>query len=180
MSIVQKVLLQKVMLIFLVPVCCWSQDSKYVAKNDTTIEFQIKEINKITANLEGNIDSNQLFPFIESKINYNDATEGVSPEIRFYFDEKNLLIAARVEVGFETWGKTYYYFFDGAEKIMKYLCVTQGGPAGPWPTKNRTAIIFNPEGKILWKNTEPDEIGVAKVLKLYSLLMECEDQFSHF
>lgn len=167
------------MVIVLFPFHVLSQNKTASSKIDPALESQIKEINKITARLETQIDSNLLFPFIESKINYSNPTEGVPPEIRFYFNDKNLLTAAEIHVGFETWGKTFYYFFDEKEKIMKYLCVIQGGPAGPGLSKERSAVIFNPEGKIIWKNMDDENIGLEKILKLFKLLRECEDSFSH-
>lgn len=158
--------------IILFPIHIWSQN-KIAPSNGPALELQIKEINKITVGLENKIDSNLLFPFIEIKINYGEPTEGVPRETSFYFDntnEKKRLIAVKTWDGFETWGRAGYYFFDENEKIMKHLSVAIGGPAGPYPSRERSAVIFNPEGKIIWKNMESDKNELEQILKLYKLV----------
>jgi len=173
-----KIFLSAVTIVFF-PFYISSQTNALVPKADPAMEMQIKEINEMTSKLQNKIDSSLLYPYLTSgMVESQNPSEGVPPEMTFYFNEKNeQLIAVKAHVGHEVWGTTYYYFFNEKEKIIKYLTFNSASKDIPEIDKKRYAIIYNPEGKIIWKNTETAKIEPEKVLKLYKLLSACNNGF---
>ncbi|MCL2713355.1 MAG: hypothetical protein FWD68_01850 [Alphaproteobacteria bacterium] len=113
---------------------------------------------------------------VEQKIE----SEGAPPSFSFYYDRgTERLIACEVSVGFETWSRQYFYYFDDNENVMKYLEVipasTLGGP-GP----RREGMIFGKD-EVLWTNLQqPPRQPPGTIKELYHGLMKASYSFSRW
>ncbi len=83
--------------------------------------------------------------------NIIEAFETIPPVFHFFYTyDTHKLVAVTVDVGHETWGISYYYFFDEEERIIKYLKVVTDRPDNP----PEIVIIYNTDSSVLWSNTD--------------------------
>jgi hypothetical protein len=123
----------------------------------------VQEINQRVAEIDKAIGS---LPFIS--ISEEILTEGVPPAYRMYFRRQSpdKLVAAVVTVGHETWATIFSYYFDDQQRPLKYLKACSGLPDCP----SRAAIIYGPDRKVIWKNTEEPAVLPSQILALFSTI----------
>ena len=138
----------------------------------------VEEINGKVDKIDKRIkDKDKTLPSIETSYDFKDATEGVPPQFSFFFDGgTSKLVVCKIHVGHETWGKDFFYYFDENEDIQKYLEIVPASKFGP--STSRSAIIFDKDGKVLWKNLEtPPRQAPEKIKTLYRALSKAADKF---
>jgi hypothetical protein len=135
---------------------------------------EVKQINALVAAID---DSLKTDYYAELKIAEQGIAEGVPPIITFYFDrEEGGLVAAVVSVGHEIWSNEFRYYFYPNGKPMKYTKEADGLPDNP-PKK---AILFDRNGKPVWKNTEESQVAVDDLLALFKKLEGIRLKFSEY
>jgi hypothetical protein len=138
----------------------------------------VEQINATVEQIDKRISAQEL-PSIEANYDYKDATEGAPPSFSFFFDVRtSKLVACIVSVGHETWVKQFYYYFDENEKIIKYLEVIPPSDAGP--ATSRTAIIYDGNGKVLWKDIQAPRQMPNSIKTLYKSLSKAADAFARY
>jgi len=141
----------------------------------------VEEINVKVDTIDKRIkDKDKTLPSIETSYDYKDATEGVPPQLSFFFDiETKKLVACMVHVGHETWSKEFSYYFDENEDIMKYLEVVPTSESGP--SASRAAIIYGKDRKVLWENLQASPRQAPEKIKaLYQALSKAGDEFAPY
>ena len=104
-------------------------------------------------------------------------SEGVPPSYKLYTrGAGGKLVAAIVTVGHETWGNTFAYYFDDQQRIMKYSKSCQGRP----DCEAKTAIVYGPAGKVLWKNTNAPHAPPARIVALFELITGLREQLGRY
>jgi len=101
-------------------------------------------------------------------------SEGSPPTYKFYTKD-NLLVAAIINVGHETWSNSYHYYYNN-HKIVKYLKSTQGRIDNP----PRKAIIYASNGKIIWKNEDAPSVSPDSVLTIFKLFTEINRKLANY
>jgi|WetSurMetagenome_2_1015567.scaffolds.fasta_scaffold289463_2 hypothetical protein len=135
---------------------------------------EVKRINALVAAMD---DSLKTEHYAVLTIAEQGISEGVPPIITFYFDrEKGGLAAAIVSVGHESWSNEFRYYFYPDGKPMKYTKAADGLPDNP-PKK---AILFDRNGKTVWKNTEEPQVAVEDLRALFKKLEGIRTQFSEY
>jgi hypothetical protein len=136
------------------------------------INAKVDKIDKLIKNKD------KTLPSIETSYDFKDATEGVPPQFSFFFDSgTSKLVACKIHVGHETWGKDFVYYFDEKEDIQKYLEVVPRSEFGP--AASRSAIIYGKDGKVLWKNLQsPPRQAPEAIRALYHDLSKAADKFA--
>jgi hypothetical protein len=108
--------------------------------------------------------------------NDRGATEGLPPVMRFYYErESEQLVAAFITAGHESWSKSFSYYFDGDENILKYLVVIDRMDDPP-----REAVLYDGKGGVLWKNTELPSAEPREILAFFRKAMSYQDVFSRY
>lgn len=108
--------------------------------------------------------------------NHRGATEGVPPVMRFYYErETERLVAAVMTAGHESWSKSFSYYYDGDENILKYLVVIDRMDNPP-----RRAVLYDGEGGVLWKNTELPAADPREIRDFFREAMSYQDLFSRY
>ena len=135
---------------------------------------EVKRINSLVAAMD---DSLKTEHYAELTIAEQGLSEGVPPRITFYFNrEQGGLAAAIVSVGHETWSNEFRYYFYPNGKPMKYAKVTDGRPDNP----PKEAMIFDRNGKTVWKNTEEPQVAVDDLQELFKKLEWIRLKFSEY
>ena len=138
----------------------------------------IDEINGRVDSIDRRIkDQDKTLPSIETSYDFKDVTEGAPPQFSFFFDGgTGRLVACRISVGHETWGRQFFYYFDDSEQIQKYLEVVPPGGSGPPPS--RSAILYARDGTIVWRNFEglPRQ-APERIKALYHALSKAGKEF---
>lgn len=129
-----------------------------------TCSQQEKKINKGTLNASSLIIKNEQI----------QVSEGVLPTLTIYH-MNDRPIAAYITAGHETWSKSFYYCFDKKGRIMKYLEVIDRPDNPP-----RRAIIYNPDGSVIWKNIDEAEVSPQKIVNLFKTLQSHMKAFSSY
>ncbi|MCP3922282.1 MAG: hypothetical protein GY714_06830 [Desulfobacterales bacterium] len=102
--------------------------------------------------------------------------EGVPPTIFFYYKPKDgKLVAVKIHVGHETWSKTFSYYFDRREKILKYL-ESIDRPDNP----PKRAVIYDKDSKVIWKNIDKPKIGPYNIWGFFKKAMHHQIEFSKY
>jgi hypothetical protein len=134
----------------------------------------VKRINVLVAAMDDSLETEH---YAVLKIAEQGIAEGVPPKITFYFDrEHGGLAAATVSVGHETWSNEFRYYFYPNGKPMKYMKATDGLPDNP----PKEAIIFDLNGKTVWKNIEEPHVSVDDLQALFKNLEGIRKQFSEY
>lgn len=108
--------------------------------------------------------------------NIVEQIESDTPECRFYYDfDTYKLVAVIVDVGHETWSKSFYYFFDKEERIIKYLEFIDRPDNPP-----RTAIIYDSNGGVLWSNTDKPVVNPDDIKAFYKKSLLYQTEFSKY
>jgi hypothetical protein len=143
-------------------------------QNGSSRPATVTAINAVVAAIDKQIDAKELDSLVV-EYQMTDATEGVPPSFKFFYDAKtNGLIACEIHVGHETWSKNFRYYFDPAGAPLKYREQVIGREDKPAPV----AIIYGPQSKILWKNVVgPPPLKPAAIMDLYATLSKRLEAF---
>jgi hypothetical protein len=135
---------------------------------------EVKRINALVAAID---DSLKTEHYAEFTIAEQGLSEGIPPGFTFYYDrDHGRLAAAVVSVGHETWSNEFRYYFYPDGKPMKYTKATIGRPDNP----EKTAIIFDKQGKIVWKNVEEPQVAIETLASLFKNLQETRKKFAEY
>lgn len=135
---------------------------------------EVKRINRMVAAID---DSLKTEHYAEFTIAEQGLSEGVPPGFTFYYDrDHGRLAAAVISVGHETWSNEFRYYFYPDGKPMKYMKATIGRPDTP----EKTAIIFDKQGNIVWKNVEEPQVGIETLVSLFKNLQETRKKFAEY
>ncbi len=127
------------------------------AKNSAVIDA----VNGVVDRLEERIlKRDKNLPSLNSEYDFHDATEGVPPSFKCYFEtekteksEPTILRACKVHVGHEVYSVDHIYYFDEASRPMKYLVVSSGISGEGGMPASRKGIIYDKSGRIVWSST---------------------------
>lgn len=137
----------------------------------------VEAVNKKVDAIEKRLSKGGDLPHIDTSYEYEDATEGVSPGFKFFFDSKSeRLVACKIHVGHETWSKDFTYYFDEDGGLLKYLEVVSGREDNP----PRAAIIYGKGGKSLWHNLDAPRLTPEKIKAIYKSLQEGAKPFEPY
>lgn len=106
----------------------------------------IEEVNKKVELIEKNIEE---YDYIY--LEYLPAAEGLlGLDTKFYYEENGqyILRLAKISIRHEIWRNEFFYYFDEDGKILKFINKAVGRPDNP----PKRAIIFDRQGKIIWRN----------------------------
>jgi hypothetical protein len=167
-------------LIFLIaffPIVAFCKDQ--VISPNITNPVQINSINNDVAQLELKISKSDIsLPSLNIDYNFYNATEGVPPSFKFYFerkksgsDEKMILRVCKIHVGHEVFSIDYIYYFDELGAPLKYLQVDSGVNGEPSAPASREGIIYGKDKKIIWssKNIQP-KVSFQEITSLFTIL----------
>ncbi len=148
----------------------------FLAARIPALGATVAEINDKVEKIQKRIQvKNKDLPHLDVAYDYNDATEGVPPGFKFYFDaESQKLTACLIHVGHETWSHDFSYYFDEQENVLKYLDVIFGDEN----KSPRSAIIYGKDGKPLWKNVDAPRLEPAEIRTLYRALQKTSETIS--
>ena len=119
----------------------------------------VAEVNARVARIDESLRSESASSVVVSS---DGPIEGRPPEIRFSV-LAGRLVAARVSSGHETWTSrvTVYFYDDG--RPMKYLRSISGRVDAP----PRQAILYAPNGQVLWRNVDEPLVDPAGLRAAY-------------
>lgn len=86
------------------------------------------------------------------------------------------MVAVKVSVGHEIWLNEFYYYFNEIGNIIKYLKKTIDCPDNP----GNKAIIYDGNGKILWKNIDEMIVPVNRIKDLFSSIQKMRLDFARY
>ncbi len=138
------------------------------------VKDQIVLTNKKVKAIERNL-KNGKYSLISLK-NIIQEIESVPPIINLYYSyTTNKIVVAKIEVGHETWSKSFSYYFDQKEKIIKYLEIISRPDNPP-----KRAIIYGSDRSIIWKNTIEPTIDSKEIRDFFKKAMFFQTEFSKY
>ena len=135
------------------------------------------EVKRINVQITAIDDSLKNDVYASLEIAERGVTEGNPPSFTIYYDrERGRLVAAIISVGHETWSNEFRYYFYPDGKPMKYIKTTLGRVDNP----PKMTIVFDKNGKIVWKNTEEPYVAIEAIQSLFKNLHEIRKQFAEY
>ena len=132
-------------------------------------EDPIQQVNAQVAEISDAIASGEL-----AVVEMNEVveSEGSPPDLKFYYRQDRLL-AVQVDVGHETWSNRFSFYFYENGQIMKFLKTTLDRPDNP----PKLAVIYEPDGSVLWKNTDDTYIDPDELKALFDRYQATKGKF---
>ncbi len=128
-----------------------SGQSSFASDDMERINLKVKQILR-------DIEKDE-FPVVVMRFD-NLVSEGSPPDFKFYY-KNDKLIACQIDVGHETWGIRFSYFFDEDGRIIKYLKEVSSRPDNP----PRKAIFYDKKGDVIWSNIKKPPVKAEEILK---------------
>jgi hypothetical protein len=133
---------------------------------------EIKSINTIVLHIDktkGDLSA------LELKLHTGEF-EAVPPEVMYYYKPENMeLVMLQVSVGHEIFSTKHTYYLNN-NRVIKYLKETFDHPDSP-PQK---VIIYDVNGKVLWKNIDEPAVSTVDVIKLFKQNINTLKAFSKY
>jgi hypothetical protein len=144
---------------------------RHQSKDVASIEAANRKVDELERRITA---KDKSLPTLQVEYDFHDATEGVPPDFKFYFEsgkagdaEKPVLRACRTHVGHEVYSKDYTYYFDEKGNPLKFLAMNSGvSGEGGFPA-SRDGIIYDGANHVIWssgKSTPPLSFNEIKVL----------------
>ncbi len=94
----------------------------------------------------------------------------------YYYKPENMeLVMLQVSVGHEIFSTKHTYYLNN-NRVIKYLKETFDHPDSPPPK----VIIYDVNGKVLWKNIDEPAVSTVDVIKLFKQNINTLKAFSKY
>ncbi|MBN8542067.1 MAG: hypothetical protein J0L82_16865 [Deltaproteobacteria bacterium] len=153
------------------------------AKNSTAIDA----INSSADRLEKRIsERDKSLPSLNVEYDFRDATEGVPPNIKCFFEtkkteksERSVLRVCKIHIGHEVYSVIHTYYLDESGRPMKYLVVNSGISGDGGMPASREGVIYDKSGRIVWSSTggAKSPMTFKEIIGLFSSLNNALGKF---
>lgn len=142
-----------------------------------------KKVNDLVASLDARIkDGDPKLQVLKVDHELGDATEGVPPSLKFYFEfekiggkEKAVLRAVRGHVGMEVFAKEIFYYFYASGRPMKFLRTVTSVPGPEGHPPGRWGVIYDEKGKRLWRSDDAETPDFKKISSMFDTIIKTLD-----
>jgi hypothetical protein len=127
------------------------------AKNNSA---SLDAVNGAVERLEKRIsERDKTLPSLNMEYDFHDATEGVPPNLKCYFEtkkteksERTVLRVCKIHIGHEVYSVDHTYYLDENGRPMKYLVVNSGISGEGGMPATREGAIYDKSGRIIWSS----------------------------
>lgn len=140
----------------------------------------VDAVNSAVDRLEKRIlERDKTLPSLNMEYDFHDATEGVPPSLKCFFEtkkteksERSVLRVCKIHIGHEVYSVSHAYYLDESGRPMKYLVVNSGVSGEGGMPASREGAIYDKPGRVIWSSAggAKSPMTFKEVIALFSSL----------